>query len=122
MMLGFKILAKGRVLRGTPFDIFGYTEERRCERQLIADYVAQIEKLLPKLSRENLAVMVEIASIPERIRGYGHVKLASIAAGKRRLSELLAKLEATGTDNTGLLRKASYVGTGSSTGLSSAIT
>ena len=112
-MPAFKILAKGKFLRGTPFDIFGYTAERRSERQLIADYAARIEKLLPRLRRENLTVLVEIASIPERIRGYGHVKLASIVAGKRRLTELLARLDAPGPDNTGALRQAPYAETGS---------
>ena len=90
MMTGFKLLARLKVLRGTAFDIFGRTAERKMERQLIADYRTQIEALLPKLNATTLATAIEIASLPEMIRGFGHVKAANVAKAKLRQSELCA--------------------------------
>jgi len=74
MMSLFKLLARLRFLRGTAFDIFGYSAERKLERQLIADYETTIGELLGKLTHDNHELAVAIASIPEHIRGYGHVK------------------------------------------------
>jgi indolepyruvate ferredoxin oxidoreductase len=90
MFKAFKLLARFKGLRGGTFDLFGRTEERRMERQLIFDYFAVIDELLSALTRANHALAVEIASIPEQIRGYGHIKEANFvkAAGKR--TELLA--------------------------------
>ena len=85
----FKWMARLRSLRGTTFDIFGRTEERKMERQLIADYFATIEGLLAKLDRGNVDLAAEIASIPEHIRGYGHVKEEHLHKAKAREAELL---------------------------------
>ncbi len=85
----FKLLAPLRRLRGTPFDIFGYTAERRRERALIAEYERAIETLLAGLDDENHKLAVEIASLPEHIRGYGHIKARSIEQAKAREAELL---------------------------------
>ena len=85
----FKWLAKLRTLRGGPLDIFGYTAERRGERQLIVDYFQTIDALLPGLDRGNVALAAEIAAIPEHIRGYGHVKEEHLAKAKTREAELL---------------------------------
>ncbi|HEY2344784.1 MAG TPA: indolepyruvate ferredoxin oxidoreductase family protein [Xanthomonadaceae bacterium] len=79
MMKAFGVLAKLKFLRGGALDIFGRTEERRIERQLIADYFRDIGAILPTLSPDNIAQAVEIASLPERIRGYGHVKEKHLA-------------------------------------------
>ena len=79
MMKAFGLLAKLRFLRGGMLDVFGRTHERRTERKLIADYFSDINALLAGLSPTNAALAVEIASIPERIRGYGHVKEAHLA-------------------------------------------
>jgi indolepyruvate ferredoxin oxidoreductase len=79
MMKKFGWLAKMRVLRGTPLDIFGRTEERKLERQLIRDYEKSVADLLAGLSRDNHRFAVEIASMPEHIRGYGHVKQKHLA-------------------------------------------
>jgi indolepyruvate ferredoxin oxidoreductase len=79
MLTAFRVLAKFRFLRGGMFDIFGRTHERRTERKLIADYFTDIKVLLAGLSPDNVALAVEIASVPERIRGYGHVKEAHLA-------------------------------------------
>ncbi|HMB75302.1 MAG TPA: DUF6537 domain-containing protein, partial [Kiloniellaceae bacterium] len=86
----FGALAKLKGLRGTPFDPFGYSAERRVERQLIAGYEALLDELLAKLTRENHGLAVALASIPEKIRGYGHVKDASIQKAEAEAAELLA--------------------------------
>ena len=87
----FKLMAKFRFLRGGLLDIFGYTEERKGERQLIGDYEKTIAELVAALNGDNLALAVEIASIPEHIRGYGHVKEAHLHTAKAREAALLAK-------------------------------
>ncbi len=90
MFKAFKLLAKFKGVRGGAFDLFGRTEERRTERQLIADYLTTIDELLSRLSRDNHALAVEIASVPEQIRGYGHIKEASFAKAAAKRTELLA--------------------------------
>ena len=87
----FKLLKRLKFLRGTAFDVFGKTEERRMERKLIADYFATIETLLADLSLGNHALAVEIARVPEHIRGYGHVKEAHLATAMEKQAELLAR-------------------------------
>src|SRR5262249_37293348 len=88
----FKILEKLKFLRGTAFDFFGYTEERRTERALIREYEETIERVLAELSPQNHAAAMQIASIPEEIRGYGHIKAKSIVAARRKRDELLSGL------------------------------
>lgn len=90
MFKAFRMLAKLRGLRGSAFDVFGYTAERRMERQAIADYGRTLEKLLAGLDGDNHALAVEIASVPELIRGYGHVKERHHAAAMKRQDDLLA--------------------------------
>ncbi|SSZ62812.1 indolepyruvate ferredoxin oxidoreductase [Bordetella pertussis] len=75
----FGALARLRFLRGTAFDVFGYTAERRAERALIEQYREQLGAILPKLNRGNLEHAVALASLPEEIRGYGHIKEAAMA-------------------------------------------
>jgi len=86
----FKLVAKLKGLRGTAFDIFGYTAERKMERALIDEYFATVDELLGKLDRDNHALAVEIATIPEHIRGYGHIKDAHLAKARARQEQLLA--------------------------------
>ena len=81
---------KGKVLRGTWLDIFGHTAERRMERELLSDYAVLIWSLLPKLTEDNLDLLISIAGIPMQIRGYGHVKLASIERYRAEVAALLA--------------------------------
>jgi indolepyruvate ferredoxin oxidoreductase len=78
MRIGFHVLARLKFLRGTPFDPFGRTEERRAERGLIAEYRRRVESELISLSRDTLDQALEVARVPERIRGFGHVKAAAI--------------------------------------------
>jgi indolepyruvate ferredoxin oxidoreductase len=89
----FRALAKLRFLRGTAFDPFGYTAERRTERRLIAEYEEFIDMLLPRLGKGDLAVMQELLRLPEKIRGFGTVKERAIAAAQERRRELLDGLE-----------------------------
>jgi indolepyruvate ferredoxin oxidoreductase len=84
----FALLARLKALRGTAFDPFGRTEERRSERALIGEYRASIEELLPTLAAENRALAVEIARIPEEIRGYGHVKERHLKAARTKWDAL----------------------------------
>ncbi len=94
MMRAFRVIAKLKGLRGTAFDVFGKTAERRMERQLITDYEALIDELLPRLAPHNDAIAVELASIPEHIRGYGHVKDRHLKAAKAKEAELVAAYRA----------------------------
>jgi indolepyruvate ferredoxin oxidoreductase len=95
MMSGFKLLARMKRLRGTAFDVFGRTAERRMERQLIADYRALIGKLMQRPERLDSAAAVELASLPDMIRGFGHVKDGNVARARAREAELLAALESS---------------------------
>ena len=74
MMTVFRLLAKMRGLRGTALDIFGYSAERRLERDLIAGYEKDVATVLDKLSPANVEIAVELLSLPDRIRGYGPIK------------------------------------------------
>jgi len=92
MLSVFRVLAKLRRLRGTPFDIFGRSEERRTERRLIGEYETMLAEILADLSPTNHAVAVEIAALPLEIRGFGHVKTANLARAKAKEGVLLSRL------------------------------
>ena len=92
MMTVFALLARLKGLRGTAFDIFGHTTERRAERALIGEYEQLVDELLGKLSAENHALAIEMARLPEEIRGFGHVKERNLAATRAKWAELLARL------------------------------
>jgi indolepyruvate ferredoxin oxidoreductase len=89
MLRLFGLLAPLRRLRGTPLDVFGYSAERRLERALIADYEQLVERLIAALDDENHKLAIELASLPEHIRGFGHIKARSIETAKTREAELL---------------------------------
>ena len=95
MMKAFGVLAKLKGLRGGTFDVFGYTAERKMERALIGEYRDTVGGLLPKLNADNLSQAVAIASIPEDIRGYGHVKERHLKAAKEKEAALLANFGKT---------------------------
>ncbi len=80
MLTAFKWLAKARRYRGSRWDIFGRSDERRLERALLADYVADLAAVLTKLERATLVDAIALARLPEKIRGFGHVKRRSIDA------------------------------------------
>lgn len=91
MQSAFRVLAKLKGLRGTAFDPFGRTEERRTERALIGEYRASIDELLQGLNAGNLPQAIAIAKIPEEIRGYGHVKARHLAPAREKWSALMAQ-------------------------------
>ena len=91
MLTVFRLLAKLRRLRGTRFDIFARSEERRTERRLIGEYEAVINELLGRMSPANHATAVEIALLPSGIRGFGHIKEANFARAKAKETVLLAR-------------------------------
>jgi indolepyruvate ferredoxin oxidoreductase len=92
MMPLFRLLAKMRGLRGTAFDIFGYSADRKLERDLIAGYEKDVATVLGLLSPLNLDTAVELLSMPDRIRGYGPVKDKSVQDAKARYAQLAADL------------------------------
>jgi indolepyruvate ferredoxin oxidoreductase len=91
MMKAFRVLARFRRLRGTPLDLFGYTHERRTERRLIRDFERLLREILENLTPENHAIAVGLASIPQKIRGFGHIKARNLKAAKAEEAELLAR-------------------------------
>ncbi len=91
MFTAFRWLAKFKGLRGTALDPFGRTSERRMERALIAQYRADIEALLPGLTADTQALALDIARLPEQIKGYGHVKERHAQAAAVRREALLAR-------------------------------
>ena len=84
-------LAKLKFLRETPFDPFGFSDERQQERTAIGAYKQTILELLTSLNQSNIDLAVQIASIPENIRGYGHVKARHVASAQEKQTELLAR-------------------------------
>ena len=92
MMPVFRTLAKLRFLRGTPFDIFGYSADRKLERDLIAGYEKDVATVLGLLSPVTHDTAVEILSLPDRIRGYGPVKEKAVQDAKARYAQLAADL------------------------------
>ncbi|MBF0392174.1 MAG: indolepyruvate ferredoxin oxidoreductase family protein [Alphaproteobacteria bacterium] len=91
MMGAFRLLARLKGLRGTPFDPFGWTDERRMERGLIDEYRAALDEVLAGLTAANHALAVEIAALPSTMRGFGHVKAANVAKAKARERDLMAR-------------------------------
>ncbi len=85
----FGLMAKMKGLRGTAFDVFGYTEERKKERQMIVDYRNTILKLLEQLDEVNYDIAVQIAQLPSDVRGYGHVKEAAMKKADIQQQQLL---------------------------------
>ena len=94
VLTAFKLLARMKGLRGTPLDVFGWTRERRDERALVAEYFAGIGEMTQELTPDNHAVGVELASLPERIRGYGHVKEGSVQQARTEGQRLMKLLRA----------------------------
>ena len=94
LLPAFRLLAKLKVLRGTAFDPFGRSLERRTERQLIEDYEAMLDEVLARLTPENHHLAIGLAVIPEKIRGFGHVKQQHLVAAKADEAALLEQFRA----------------------------
>jgi indolepyruvate ferredoxin oxidoreductase len=86
-------LSRLKGLRGTPFDPFGRTAERKAERMLIEDYRALVEPLSTELAPETLATALELAALPDQVRGYGHVKTKAVTDYHARKARLLARIK-----------------------------
>ena len=91
MGLAFKLLAPMKRVRGSWLDVFGKTEERRMERQLAADYLALADEFSRTLTSANRDAALDLATLPDSIRGYGHVKEKSVAAARERQAGLLER-------------------------------
>jgi indolepyruvate ferredoxin oxidoreductase len=91
MMKAFGVLAKMRRFRGGALDVFGHSAERKMERKLLADYEAMMDEILGKLAPHNHRIAVQLAAIPEHIRGYGHVKERHLKDAKARETVLLGE-------------------------------
>ena len=92
MLPVFRVLAKGRRWRGTKLDLFGYTAERRLERQMIADYEVLLGEIERRLAPGSHAAARALAALPEEIKGFGHVKHANYEKAKTKQATLLAML------------------------------
>ena len=92
MMSAFRVLAKLRRFRGTALDVFARSPERKMERALIGAYEAVIAEVLERLTPQNYQVAVDLASLPEHIRGYGYIKERNVKDAKVREKALLAQL------------------------------
>jgi indolepyruvate ferredoxin oxidoreductase len=97
MLTSFKLLAKLKGLRGTAFDIFGKSAERKMERALISDYLSSIEVVIEKLNLDNvkthLPTALDIATMPESIKGFGHVKHKSVIAARLKWDNLMRQID-----------------------------
>jgi indolepyruvate ferredoxin oxidoreductase len=94
MMNGFRVLAGMRRLRGTPFDVFGRSEERRLERRLLAEYQDDLDLILELMAPARIEAAAALAAVPGLVRGYGHVKQASAARAAEERKRLLERLQA----------------------------
>ena len=88
MGLAFSVMQHFKFLRGTPIDLFGYTQERRMERELIARYQNELTVVVAGLHKDNLDVAIQIASFPDQIRGFGPVKEKSVKQVNLELDRL----------------------------------
>ena len=91
VMFLLRLLARLRFLRGTPFDLFGYFKERRLERRLIENYECLVKKFINELSEERLDLAVQLAELPDQIRGFGPIKKAAAEQAQLKERELLEK-------------------------------
>jgi indolepyruvate ferredoxin oxidoreductase len=92
MLPVFRLLAKGKGLRGTAWDVFGYTRERKLERQMIADYERLLDEIAERLAPATHATAVALSGLPLDIKGFGHVKERNYKTAKAREAALVAEL------------------------------
>ena len=91
MFGAMKILSKFKFLRSSSFDVFGYSSERRMERRLICEYEELLEELISGLKLGNYATAVQLAEIPEQIRGFDVVKKRHVEVAEKNRQELLER-------------------------------
>jgi indolepyruvate ferredoxin oxidoreductase len=95
MMFGLRMLSKLKILRGTPLDFFGLQDERRMERTLIGEYESVLRDLMGELTPANYDLAVQIAMLPQKMRGYGHVKQKAVREVKKMQEQMLADFRET---------------------------
>ena len=100
MQSGFSVLQHLKVLRGTAFDVFGYTAERKMERSLVSEYYDTVARLCRGITPVNYDTAVEILSLPEHIRGYGHVKEQHLANVRKLEQRLWREFDDPGSSAT----------------------
>jgi indolepyruvate ferredoxin oxidoreductase len=91
MMSAMRVLTRFKFLRGTALDPFGRTEERKMERALIGEYEALVRELIGGLSAQKMPLALELANLPDSMRGYGHIKENNVKAAKVKWEKLLAR-------------------------------
>lgn len=96
ILKAFQILKRLKFLRGTRFDPFGYSSDRRTERHLIEEFRSNIEAIVEELTPERMEIALELARVPREIRGFGPVKVATIAAYRKRHAQLLSDFQRLG--------------------------
>jgi indolepyruvate ferredoxin oxidoreductase len=106
MLKVFPVLARMRKYRGSALDIFGRTGERRAERALIDRYEREMARMCEALTPASYETAVRFAALPEQIRGFGHVKEASMAKARSEEARLIAEFDAGGTGKTTIVRAA----------------
>ncbi|KEJ89482.1 indolepyruvate ferredoxin oxidoreductase family protein [Sulfitobacter donghicola] len=94
-----RMMARLKRLRGTPLDVFGYTDERKMERALIKQYEADMREVLPKLDDNTRDAIIALAALPMDIRGFGPVKLENETKASKRREELLSVIRSGGTSH-----------------------
>ena len=97
MMKVFGVLARMKALRGTPFDVFGYSAERKMERALIKEYQKTISEVSAAFSGDTKDLSVALAELPLQIRGFGHVKAVNVEKAAKKREALLAEFRSGGT-------------------------
>ncbi|HCX13751.1 MAG TPA: indolepyruvate ferredoxin oxidoreductase family protein [Rhodospirillaceae bacterium] len=95
MMYGFRLLSKLKFLRGTPLDLFGLQHERRMERELIREYEIVLRDLMRELAPSNYDIAVQVAMLPQKIRGYGHVKQKNMRDTKKLQEQMIVDFRET---------------------------
>ncbi len=100
----FRLLAHGRHLRGSWLDIFSYTAERKMERRLIREYRQALLVITKKLNAQNFAIALEIADLPQAVRGFGHIKAANADKYQQSLEQLVYRLDAPVMDANNIHR------------------
>src|SRR5690606_32664710 len=106
MLTAFRLLARLRFLRGTAFDIFGRTEERRRERALISEYETLVNEIADNLATTNHDLAVALAQIPDRIRGFALVEERTLAAEMQEEARLLERFRASPVERRAVARRA----------------
>ncbi|MDT8344252.1 MAG: DUF6537 domain-containing protein, partial [Thermohalobaculum sp.] len=96
MLKALRVLRRGKLLRGTPFDPFGWSTERRAERRAIRDYAKLMAEIMAGLTPATAETAIALARLPLRVRGFGHVKAAAAARAAEEQASLLAQFRAGG--------------------------